>query len=107
MQLSARSVVQGGTMGPHRSPVKGASLEFRQHRFYVPGDEPRRLGWRVVGRTGAADWEEGGEEGNLWSGMVVGARGAVKYCGGGGGECVCLTKFVAGGADLIVWQRAG
>src|SRR5438105_2755932 len=34
MQLSARSVVQGGTMGLHRSPIKGASGEVRQNRFY-------------------------------------------------------------------------
>src|SRR2546421_12673890 len=54
MQLSARSVGQGGTMGPHRSPVKGASVEFRQHRFYVPGDEPRRFDWRVKVGVGEA-----------------------------------------------------
>src|SRR6202000_287729 len=51
LQLSARRVVEGTTTGRHRSPVKGASVEFRQHRFYVPGDEPRRLDWRVLGRT--------------------------------------------------------
>src|SRR5438552_18264890 len=65
MHLSARSVVQGGTMGPHRSPVKGASVEFRQHRFYVPGDEPRRLDWRVLGRTGRPYVKEYDEESNL------------------------------------------
>ena len=51
LQLSARSVVEGSTIGLHRSPVKGASIEFRQHRFYVPGDDPRRLDWRVLART--------------------------------------------------------
>ena len=51
LQLSARSVVEGSITGQHRSPIKGASVEFRQHRFYTPGDEPRRLDWRVLART--------------------------------------------------------
>src|SRR6266576_2633247 len=51
LQLSARSVVEGAITGQYRSPVKGASVEFRQHRFYTPGDELRRLDWRVLART--------------------------------------------------------
>src|SRR5205809_52476 len=47
LQVTARSVVEGATTGLHRSPLKGASVEFRQHRFYTPGDEPRRFGGRV------------------------------------------------------------
>ena len=44
----ARRVVEGTTTGQHKSPLKGSSVEFRQHRFYTPGDEPRRLDWRVL-----------------------------------------------------------
>ncbi|MGN6726000.1 MAG: DUF58 domain-containing protein, partial [Tepidisphaeraceae bacterium] len=45
--LSGRGVAQGLTPGAHRSSAKGLSLEFRQHRAYVSGDEPRRIDWRV------------------------------------------------------------
>ena len=38
LQLTARSVVEGTTAGLHRSPMKGASVEFRQHRIYTAGD---------------------------------------------------------------------
>src|SRR4051812_17544467 len=79
MQLSARSVVQGGTMGPHRSPVKGASVEFRQHRFYVPGDEPRRLDWRVLGRTDRPYVKEYDEETNLRSVLMLDCSGSMGY----------------------------
>src|SRR5438270_560032 len=42
LQVSARSVVEGNTAGQHRSPVKGASIEFRQHRFYAPAKSIRQ-----------------------------------------------------------------
>src|SRR4051794_34724789 len=79
MQLSARSVVQGGTMGPHRSPLKGASVEFRQHRFYTPGDEPRRLDWRVLGRTDRPYIKEYDEETNLRCVLMLDESGSMAY----------------------------
>jgi len=65
LTISARSVVEGATIGQHRSPLKGASIEFRQHRAYVAGDEPRRLDWRVLGRTDRPYIKEYDEETNL------------------------------------------
>src|SRR5438552_11181245 len=79
MHLSARSVVQGGTMGPHRSPVKGASVEFRQHRFYVHGDEPRRLDWRVLGRTDRPYVKEYEEETNLRCLLMLDRSASMSY----------------------------
>src|SRR2546421_12701600 len=105
MQLSARSVVQGGTMGPHRSPVKGASVEFRQHRFYVPGDEPRRLDWRVLGGTGRPYVKEDDEGKNLSSGVVVGAGGGEKYCGGVVSQVGYATKMLGSLGDFVFGPR--
>src|SRR5439155_9792456 len=65
LQLSARRVVEGTTTGQHRSPVRGASVEFRQHRAYAAGDEPRRLDWRVLARTDRPYVREYDEETNL------------------------------------------
>src|SRR3982750_3476139 len=79
LQLSARSVVEGTTTGRHRSPVKGASVEFRQHRFYVPGDEPRRLDWRVLGRTDRPYVKEYDEETNLRCLVLLDCSGSMKY----------------------------
>ena len=51
LQLLARSVVEGITVGRHRSPHKGASVEFKEHRQYVKGDEIRSIDWKLFGKT--------------------------------------------------------
>jgi len=81
LQLSARSVVEGTISGLHRSPVKGASVEFRQHRFYTPGDELRRLDWRVLGRTDRPYIKEYDEETNLRCLLLLDASGSMSYAG--------------------------
>src|SRR5688500_3635905 len=81
LQLSARSVVAGATLGQHRSPVRGASIEFRQHRAYVPGDEPRRLDWRVLARTDRPYVREYDEETNLRCAILLDRSGSMGYSG--------------------------
>src|SRR5436305_233072 len=49
--LHARQVVEGYMAGEHKSPFRGFSIEFTQHREYVPGDDIRHLDWKVLGRT--------------------------------------------------------
>jgi uncharacterized protein (DUF58 family) len=49
--LAARHVVEGYMSGEHKSPFRGFSIEFTQHREYVPGDDTRHLDWKVLGRT--------------------------------------------------------
>ncbi len=49
--LQSRYVVEGALAGRHRSPMKGASSEFADHRNYIPGDDPRKIDWKVFGRT--------------------------------------------------------
>jgi len=51
MELVARSAVDGFLQGAHRSPHKGFSIEFAEHRQYVPGDDLRYLDWQVYART--------------------------------------------------------
>ena len=50
LSLAARRVVEGFFAGHHRSPLKGFSIEFAEHREYTPGVDPRHLDWRVFGR---------------------------------------------------------
>ncbi len=51
LELVARTVVDGFISGLHRSPYLGLSIDFAEHRAYVPGDDIRRIDWRVFGRT--------------------------------------------------------
>src|SRR3954452_13235225 len=51
LALLARTVVDGFMHGQHRSLRRGSSSDFAQHRSYQPGDDLRRVDWRVVGGT--------------------------------------------------------
>jgi uncharacterized protein (DUF58 family) len=51
LELVSRSVVDGFINGMHRSPYFGASVDFAEHRGYVPGDDIRRVDWRLFART--------------------------------------------------------
>ncbi len=51
LELVARTVVDGFINGLHRSPYLGLSLDFAEHRAYMPGDDIRRVDWRLWGRT--------------------------------------------------------
>src|SRR5690242_10916142 len=49
--LMSRFPMEGSISGHHKSPHRGSSVEFAEYRSYMPGDDPRRLDWRVFGRT--------------------------------------------------------
>jgi uncharacterized protein (DUF58 family) len=51
LELVARTVVDGFIGGLHHSPYLGLSTDFAEHRQYMPGDDIRRIDWRVYGRT--------------------------------------------------------
>jgi uncharacterized protein (DUF58 family) len=51
LELIAKNVVDGFINGIHRSPYLGMSLDFAEHRSYNPGDDIRRIDWRLYART--------------------------------------------------------
>lgn len=51
LELKARQVVEGIVTGLHKSPYHGISVEFAEHREYVPGDEIKHIDWRVYARS--------------------------------------------------------
>jgi uncharacterized protein (DUF58 family) len=104
LQLSARSVVEGSISGLHRSPVKGASIEFRQHRFYTPGDEPRRLDWRVLARTDRPYIKEYDEETNLRCLLLLDTSGSMAYGRTSGRKFDYAAKLIASLAYLMLGQ---
>jgi uncharacterized protein (DUF58 family) len=104
LQLSARSVVEGNTTGLHKSPVKGASIEFRQHRFYVPGDEPRRLDWRVLARTNKPFIKEYDEETNLRCVLMLDSSGSMAYGDRAGSKFDYAARMAASLAYLMLGQ---
>ena len=65
MELRARLVVEGFVTGLHRSPYKGFSVEFAEHRQYMPGDPLKHIDWKVFGKTDRFYIKEYEEETNL------------------------------------------
>ena len=49
--IRARLIVEGFITGLHKSPYHGFSVEFSEHRQYMPGDEPRHIDWKHFGKT--------------------------------------------------------
>lgn len=87
LELVARLVVEGFIIGQHKSPFKGTSVEFVEHRQYYPGDEIRHIDWRAYGKTGKYYIKEFEDETNLRCYLLVDASGSMGY-----GQST-LTKF--------------
>src|SRR6185503_17173430 len=51
LELIARTVVEGFINGLHHAPYLGMSIDFAEHRIYQPGDDIRRIDWRLYART--------------------------------------------------------
>ena len=51
LYLVAKTVVEGFIAGLHKSPHRGFSVEFSEHREYTPGEDIRYIDWKVFGRT--------------------------------------------------------
>lgn len=81
LQLFARCVVEGLTAGHHRSPHKGASVEFKEHRQYVPGDEIRTIDWKLFGKTDRMFIRQYEDETNLRGLIVLDQSGSMAYTG--------------------------
>ncbi len=79
LQLYARQVVEGLTVGMHRSPHKGFSVEFKEHRPYVRGDEIRTIDWKLYGKTDRLYIRQYEEETNLRCTILVDQSGSMAY----------------------------
>src|SRR6266403_3667058 len=83
LSMVARTVVEGFLNGVHKSPYKGFSVEFAEHRQYYPGDEVRHIDWRAYGKTDRYYIKEYEEETNLKAHLLVDASGSMSFRGQG------------------------
>ncbi len=105
LQILARQVVEGFCSGLHRSPHKGFSVEFKQHRQYVPGDEIRHIDWRVFGRSDRFYIREYEEETNLRSTILLDLSGSMNYGRGEVSKYQYATRLAACLAYLMLGQQ--
>ncbi|MBL8892813.1 MAG: DUF58 domain-containing protein [Planctomycetaceae bacterium] len=80
-RFPVRRSMNGTRQGNHRSPFTGASAEFAQHREYCPGDEPRRIDWRVLARTDRFVVKQYDQETNLRATILLDASASMGYAG--------------------------
>lgn len=90
LEVKARRVVEGFLSGLHRSPYFGQSTEFVQHREYVPGDDIRRIDWKVWSKTDRFYIKQYEEDTNLRTTLLVDLSESMQF---GSGE---ITKYEYG-----------
>ena len=102
LELRARAVVEGVLAGLHKSPYKGQSVEFLQHREYVRGDDLRRVDWKVWGRQDRLYVKEFEEETNLRLALLVDASASMDYRSGPLSKYDCAATLAASLAWLAL-----
>lgn len=79
LELRARHIVEGYVSGVHRSPYHGFSVEFAEHREYVPGDDTRHVDWKVWGKTDKYYLKQFEQETNLICYLVLDTSESMRY----------------------------
>src|SRR3990170_3594734 len=79
LELRARHIVEGCLSGPHRSRYFGQSVEFLQHRQYVPGDDLRHVDWKVWGKQDRLYVKQYEEDTNLRACLLVDLSASMSY----------------------------
>lgn len=90
--IRARTLVEGLVAGLHRSPLRGQSLEFSQHREYVPGDDLRQVDWKIFARSDKYYVRQFEDETNLTGMILLDQSESMEYRSNSGG----LTKLQYG-----------
>ena len=100
LQLRARRIVEGYVAGVHRSPLRGHSIEFAEHREYAAGDDLRYVDWKLFARTDKYYVKLYEEETNLRTTIVVDTSESMHF---GSGE---RTKYdYACSIAAVEWYR--
>lgn len=108
LQFFAKGVVEGITAGRHRSPLKGSSIEFKEHRQYVQGDEIRTIDWKLYGKTDRLFIRQFEDETNLTANILLDQSGSMGYRGqraGGLSKHQYAVRLSACLAALLVSQQ--
>ncbi len=104
MELRARLVVDGVLSGIHKSPYKGSSVEFLEHKEYSPGNEIKHIDWKALARTDKYYVKEFEEETNLKCYIFLDTSGSMGYKSTGVSKFEYATTLAASLAYLLLNQ---
>ncbi|MBA4149938.1 MAG: DUF58 domain-containing protein [Verrucomicrobia bacterium] len=102
--LLARLAMEGTVSGQHKSPHRGSSVEFAEYRNYTPGDDIRRLDWRVFGRTDKFFMKEFEAETNLRCYFVLDCSASMNFVGKNERRFDFARRLIAMLAYLVIHQ---
>ena len=105
MDLRARLVVEGFITGLHKSPYHGFSVEFAEHRQYMPGDEIKHIDWKVYGKTDRFYVKQFEEETNLKSYILLDASASMGYSSTGMSKLQYASYLAGALSYLMIRQR--
>ena len=103
--VKARTLVEGLRVGDHKSPYRGFSVEFVQHREYVPGDDIRHIDWKGYGRSDRYTIKQYEQETNFTAHLMVDASNSMLYGDKDTNKLEFAKTLTAALAYLIVQQR--
>jgi uncharacterized protein (DUF58 family) len=106
MELVARLVVEGFITGLHQSPYHGFSVEFAEHRQYMPGDEVKHIDWKIYGKTDRYYIKQFEEETNLKAYLILDASKSMGYASEGRMSKLQYASYIiAALSQLMIQQR--
>ena len=103
LDLLAKTVVDGFMQGMHRSPHLGLSMDFAEHRPYMPGDDIRRIDWRVYARTDRFYIKQFEAETNADVGFLLDVSASMDY----GSRDVSKFDYARFLTASLAWFSAG
>ena len=100
LELTARRTLDGALIGGHASALPGAGLEFSQYRSYRPGDDLRRVDWKLFSRSGRYFVREAEGERSVTVRIVLDASASMSMAGSAGTKFDHARELAAG----IAWM---
>ena len=100
-----RRRVRGRQTGLHHSRLRGGTTEFAEHRAYTPGDEVRRLDWRVVGRSDKLEIKLYDDPSMLDTVLLLDTSGSMKFADSTRSKFDYARSVIAWISKLVLGQR--
>ena len=108
LEIVTQGIVEGFLSGLHRSPRRGFSVEFAEHRMYQPGDELRYVDWKILGRNDRLYVKQFEEETNLRAMIVCDTSRSMAWSGSPGtvlSKLAYTQRLIAALSLVLIRQR--
>lgn len=106
LEVTARNVVEGFLAGLHKSPYKGFSVEFAQHREYVQGDDLRFLDWKAYAKSDKYYIKEYEEETNFRAVIVLDTSESMRYSSGENKSKLDYGRYMAASLAYLIQKQS-